>query len=106
MYRLITSTPMCSRRKRFGAARWVGGRCRPGFAGASDKGGQTGSRTQKCGAVLAGSAKRVPVGMGYTAAFFVGFDADLVVALFAVLALSFAANSCLTLAVIAATSTL
>lgn len=61
------------------------------------KGGQTASNTKKCGAGLAGSAERLPVGRGYAAAFFVGFDAGLGVAFFAALAFSFAANSCLTL---------
>ena len=43
---------------------------------------------------------------GYAAAFFAGFDADLGAAFLLVLPFSFAANSCLTVAEMASTSTL
>ena len=71
-----------------------------------DKGGQTGSRTQKCGAGLAGSANGFKLVDGYAAAFFVAFVCDLGAGFFVVFAFSFAANSCLTCAEMASTSTL
>ena len=49
---------------------------------------------------------RLPVGSGYAAAFFTDFDADLGEGFFVALAFSFAANSCLTVAEMASTSTL
>jgi len=50
--------------------------------------------------------EKLPVGRGYAAAFFVGFDDDLGAAFLLALPFSFAANSCLTVAEMASTSTL
>jgi hypothetical protein len=70
------------------------------------KGGQTASNTKKCGAGLAGSANGFMLVDGYAATFFVALVCDLGVGFFAFFALSFAANSCLTVAEMASTSTL
>ncbi len=81
-------------------------------AGASQEGGQDGQgKHKKCGADVAGSAECSDWIEGYAAAaFFAVFGCALTggfgVAFFAVFAFSFAANSCLTVVVIAATSTL
>ena len=50
--------------------------------------------------------ERLPVGRGYAAAFFVGFDAGFGAAFLLAFPFSFAANSCLTVAEMASTSTL
>ncbi len=76
-------------------------------SGASHEGGQTGNGHENAEPVNSGSAEWFWLVIGYAATAFlptlaVGLDA----AFFTVLALSFATNSCLTLAVIAVTSTL
>ncbi len=89
-----------------GLARRVGNDAAPRSLGASHKGGQTG-RHKKCGAGIAGSAMKFSLVEDYAAAaFLAALGADLGAVFFVSLALSFAANSCLTFDVIAATSTL
>ena len=70
------------------------------------KGGQTASNRKKCGAGLAGSANGFKLVDDYAATFFTALVCDLGVGFFAFFALSFAANSCLTVAEMASTSIL
>lgn len=76
-------------------------------SGASHEGGQTGRRAQRSGAHIAGPAQGFDlVWRLYAAAFFAGFGPDFGVAFLPAFPLSFAANSCLTVAEMASTSTL
>lgn len=84
---------------------WVGRRYRPGFVGASDKGGYRAAGHENA-EPLAGSAKGFLSLAGYAAAFFVDFAAGLGAGILLAFPFSFAANSCLTVAEIASTSTL
>ncbi len=96
---------VCSPPRMGGTGRRVGGESRPGSLGASQEGGQTANSSKICGADHAGSAQGCELVECYAATFFVDFDADLVVGFLVVFAFSFAANSCLTVAEMASTST-
>ena len=92
----------------FGAARGEGQECRAcRTGGASREGWENGQVNMKrAEPVVAGSALAVGLVDGYAAAFFAVFGCGLGTAFFTALAFSFAANSCLTFAVMSSMSTL
>ena len=108
----VTGTASSGHRSAGGPARRVGTCCRSRRqVGASHRPGRRAGQTQKCGADVAGSAECSGWIEDYAAADFLAvFDCALTDGLgasfFTVFVFSLAANSCLTWAVIATTSTL